>query len=751
MHSWQKNVIALLLMILGLSIILINNAYAETLKTKTNIKADNVTYDATGNIIGIGNVEILKQQIKVTADKLFYNVDAQIIYLEGHVVFIDGNQQPIYTHNALLDQGMHLGVSNKVITQQSDGTYILADSIDKKTDNVYNLNDIIYTACDIKSKLPSWEVSANSGNYDGETLDLYNPIFKFSGTPVLWLPYFSVNVHKNDRQLGFLLPSFGSNSYYGAFSSIPFYVPLSAYSDLTLYFNIYNNTSPRLDPAMANQVDNWRILTRYSYNHELINGKLNVAGSYIKSYKELSNTDVVMPSQYHLFVNFDKDLNKIWRSKVVLQEATNIQYIHKYDITTSLDDSDNYFTNLGQLEGFLDQNSRLLFQIADYIPINKQYLDYKLINMEYAYLSPFYKWGSFDFEILATNSIIEDYQEYQNTNDILTNFDGRNINRLTNKMTYKYSGNINILNYRVEAVNQLAIYSGNEIKDHQIVDDNIMHDNFYDAFSGAFTIELPLWLQSGNFDFGNINLISQLSYIDYLDENNNDIFLDSFTTNYSLYNVFALNHYLGYDKVDDGTQFKLGINWDYYNNDNRGFTLLAAKIYSYNNLLNTDILYQDNIFFGIHLRPWSFADMDYSVVYDNNFNLLQRDIDVNVGYNRLFFSTNITEYYHLDDNLFSDNGIAELEVNIKYKVFDSGIFIVSSVYDLNTKHINNTVDKLDDSQFATLKSLNASYIAYNQCIELEFYTKLNFYDSYIANTFGILIRFKTQDGYLFDS
>ena len=144
--------------------------------------------------------------------------------------------------------------SRKVAVLRSGGkplptTYfkIVGETIQRTAGNDFVATESLFTPCRCEAdEAPAWGFrAARTEAQIGGYADLYHPVLEIKGIPVLYLPYLKVPL-KDERQSGFLMPTFGFENRSGNIYSQPVYVDLGKERDVTLTTDVFENRGTRL-------------------------------------------------------------------------------------------------------------------------------------------------------------------------------------------------------------------------------------------------------------------------------------------------------------------------------------------------------------------------------------------------------------------------------------------------------------------------------------------------------------------------
>ena len=190
-----------------------------------------------------GNVDVRYGIYRLQADKVvIYEAENKIV-AEGSVVFDQGEDQRITGVRGEWNYQTKLGKfedSTGFTNQTDDGTviYFTADSVERTA-----LNEIVvlngkFTACE--EAVPKWSFTAEKAVIrPNDKVKLTRPKFRIKDVPVIVFPYISIPIERQDRQSGFLTPTFGYSADKGFRASGAYYQTLGRSADVTFRGDIY--------------------------------------------------------------------------------------------------------------------------------------------------------------------------------------------------------------------------------------------------------------------------------------------------------------------------------------------------------------------------------------------------------------------------------------------------------------------------------------------------------------------------------
>lgn len=179
-----------------------------------------------------GNTSLQRLDQLLRADDLTYDADTTHYDAEGHVRYQDSGM--LFSANNMKgttdpEYGVADNVQYQLLSSRGNGTATQAIMLDQ---NHSKFHWVTYSTCDLDNRV--WEIRAKTMTMDedkgrGVARDV---TMRLKGVPFLWLPYLSFPID-NQRQSGFLYPSFGKRGRAGFMVSIPYYWNIAPNYDAT--------------------------------------------------------------------------------------------------------------------------------------------------------------------------------------------------------------------------------------------------------------------------------------------------------------------------------------------------------------------------------------------------------------------------------------------------------------------------------------------------------------------------------------
>lgn len=191
-----------------------------------------------------GNVDARIGTYRLQADKVTVHDATNLVEADGNVVFDQGDQQRITGSHAEWNYKTKTGFfvnSTGYTNQTNDGTrmYFIADRVEKINLTTIVLTNVEVTACD--EETPKWSFRAQKVRIKtGDRVRISSPTFRVKSVPIVYLPYASLSLKREDRASGFLTPTFSGSGEKGFRISDAYYLTLGRSADFTLRGDLFS-------------------------------------------------------------------------------------------------------------------------------------------------------------------------------------------------------------------------------------------------------------------------------------------------------------------------------------------------------------------------------------------------------------------------------------------------------------------------------------------------------------------------------
>jgi LPS-assembly protein len=221
------------------------NVVAAQVRSNPNAKmlvqANEMQYDYKNErVAAVGKVQIYYDGAILEADRVTHDRKTNRLTAVGNVRYQTKDGNVIHTDHIDMDADFRDGFVQSLMVETADNTRMVAARADRSEGNFTVLQSGAYTACEPckenPQKPPFWQVKAARiiHNERERVIHYENATVEFFGVPVAYMPYFWHPDPTVKRQTGYLTPTWFSNSRTGTGVLIPYYWVLAPNADLTV-------------------------------------------------------------------------------------------------------------------------------------------------------------------------------------------------------------------------------------------------------------------------------------------------------------------------------------------------------------------------------------------------------------------------------------------------------------------------------------------------------------------------------------
>ena len=237
------------------------------------VQATEIRYDYTNNTVAaVGNVQIYYGGATIEADQVIYDQKTKRLRAQGNVRLTEADGKITYGQTIDLSDDFRDGFVNSLRLETPDDTRFAAARADRAKGNYTVLQNGVYTACepcrDDPKKPPLWQVQAARIIHDEGEKMLYfeDARVEFFGVPLAYVPFMSAPDPTVKRKSGFLFPSLTEGSQFGYAIEPKYFWALAPNYDLTLGTMVTTKQGPLLEAQ-------WR--------HRLLDGAYSIRAAGI--------------------------------------------------------------------------------------------------------------------------------------------------------------------------------------------------------------------------------------------------------------------------------------------------------------------------------------------------------------------------------------------------------------------------------------------------------------------------------------
>ncbi|WP_234035209.1 LPS-assembly protein LptD [Aurantiacibacter sediminis] len=514
--------------------------FNEDGQRQIGFEADELNYDQdTDTVTASGNVLLRSGDQSVRADAVTWNRLTGQIMATGDVRFVDEDGNQLFTDSLELTDELEAGAMTNLLFAFRQGARLAAEQATRDVEGNIELQRAVYSACPVTNaegcaQSPSWRITAERVWYDSESerirfSDAYLELF---GARILPLPGLTLRAD-GSAESGFFVPNIGITASNGIELSGSYYWRLADNRDLTLTGYVFTEAAPMVSAEYRHLTDRgaFQVTAYGTYGTRIpLNSTVATSEEDIRGYIETNG-------------RFQLDEN--WTASGSIRFASDRTFLRRYDIsredrlrsTVQLEriDDDSYVS----ISGWATQ-ALLVSTDQGQVP-----LALPLIDARYRLEDP----------ILGGNV------ELQANTLAITRAEGQDTQRAFARAQWDY---------------RTLTPMGQEITLTGLVRGDVYHsdDNFltitpsyrgeggWQARGVAIAAVDVTWPFAGDFMGGTQILTPRVQLVAAPDIRNMDIpNEDARAIDLEDSNLFALNRFPGYDRVEDGVRLTYGFDW----------------------------------------------------------------------------------------------------------------------------------------------------------------------------------------------
>ena len=506
-----------------------------------DFEAEQLAYDnTTDTLVARGNVVLRSADRSVRADEVVWVRGEGRIYAVGNIRLVDEGGNELFTDAIELTDTFEAGAMSQLLIALRAGGRLAANSASRGDDGTIVLTDAAYTACAVSDeegcdKDPSWRITADSVRFDPleSKVSFRGAMLELFGARLLPLPGLTIRTDGR-AETGFTNPNFRVSNVNGVEVSGEYYWRLAENQDLTLGAFVFSEVAPMASAQ-------WRHLTEKGAYQ--ITGYAT-ASSRVSDFTGIPTTE--SDPRGYLFANGRFQFSPEWSLTGSVRLASDRTFLRRYDLsrddrlrsTINLEriDDDSYLS----LAGWATQTLRINAEQGQ-IPVAIPAFDYRR-NLEDPLLG-----GNVQ---LQANTLALVRNEGQDTQRAFAGarWDLRRLTGLGQVVTFSALARGDIYNTNNVLATQTDVYRGTEGFTGRAL------------AIGAIDVEWPFVNEA----FGGTQVITpRIQFVATPPIRNlavpNE---DARAIDLEDSNLFALNRFAGYDRVEDGARVTWGIDWE---------------------------------------------------------------------------------------------------------------------------------------------------------------------------------------------
>ncbi len=294
---------------------------------RVGFEANAVQYDnGADSITATGNVVLRRANQSVRSDAITYDRKTGQIVATGNVRFVDENGNQLFSERVELTDELKAGAIDNLLLALREGGRIAAERGTRSADGTILLTKAAYTACSVEDnagcpKRPSWRITAQRVVYDPATKRVHfrGARLEIFGIKLLPLPGLTVTTDGHALS-GLLVPDIRLSASNGVELSDTYYLRLAENQDLSVTGYIYTKALPMLSAQYRALFSQGAFqATGYATRSR----RVSIAGS------PTSQTDF----RGYVFANGRFQFDPYWSLSESIRVASDRTFLRRYDIS----------------------------------------------------------------------------------------------------------------------------------------------------------------------------------------------------------------------------------------------------------------------------------------------------------------------------------------------------------------------------------------------------------------------------------
>lgn len=274
------------------------------------------------------------------AEEFTYDLNTGIATAAGQVEMMSPDGTVVHAQQLELDKDLKTGIAVDIATRSTDGSTLMAASAVRRSENVSELNRVIFYPCPVCEATPDQKpvlsFQAEKAVQDEELRAILyrNVVIRVGGVPVFYTPFLAHPDPSVDRASGFLIPDIEYDEARGLSAEVPYLHVVSPSEDWLISPRITTRVTPLLNLQWRRRFDNGQMVIRggytYARNFGDFNGNSNVAFG-----DRTSRSYVLAHGKF--------DLEGPWRWGFTAERASDKTLFDRYDVHDPYQDNGLYY------------------------------------------------------------------------------------------------------------------------------------------------------------------------------------------------------------------------------------------------------------------------------------------------------------------------------------------------------------------------------------------------------------------------
>ncbi|HVM99694.1 MAG TPA: LPS assembly protein LptD [Caulobacteraceae bacterium] len=237
------------------------------------LEADQLIDDEANHTVAAhGSVEARYNGRVVRADAIDYDQSTGVVTAKGDVTLINADGTFEFAQSAVLDKQLSAGVAMAFSSRLKDNISIAAASVVRRSPDLQEMNQAIFTPCPVcaKQPVPTWSIHARKVIEDKQRQLIYfqGAVVEVKGVPLLYVPALWEPTPETPRKSGFLIPQINQSSLRGLTYEQPYLQVISPSEDLVISPQLNTKVNPFLNLDWRKRFYSGAIDVRAGYTYE---------------------------------------------------------------------------------------------------------------------------------------------------------------------------------------------------------------------------------------------------------------------------------------------------------------------------------------------------------------------------------------------------------------------------------------------------------------------------------------------------
>ncbi|GAA4772329.1 LPS-assembly protein LptD [Novosphingobium ginsenosidimutans] len=505
-------------------------------------EADGLSYDdASDSVTAFGNVVMRRGDQSVRADKVVWNRKTGEVEASGSIRLVDADGNQLFADSLMLDDELRAGAMQNMLLALREGGRLAAANGSRAPDGTVVLSNAVYSACAVEDSAgcpvtPSWRITAERVTYDDT-----KKLIRFKGARLelfgaRLLPMPGLVLTSDGRPIsGLLIPDVRLSASNGVEFSQTYYKRLGNNRDLALTGYVYTAALPMI----SGQYRQLTSMGAYQITgYATRSSRIPIGGAAAGSQRDFRG---------YLAGNGRFQLSPNWSIMASGRVASDRTFLRRYDISR-----DDRLRSVIEAER-IDPNSYLsiagwatqTLRVGDaqgQVPVALPVIDYRR-RLPDAVLG-----GKIE---LQANSMAITRTTGQDTQRAFAQarWDMRRITGLGQEVTFTALARGDVYNSDENNLTATAVYRGNPGWQTRGLATAAMDVKWplLGEFLGGTQVLTPRFQVVASPNLRNLAIPNEDARAIDLEDSN----------------LFALNRFPGYDRIEDGVRFTYGFDWQW--------------------------------------------------------------------------------------------------------------------------------------------------------------------------------------------